>query len=141
MSKPPTRRVNSDGCIVTIDGVETHPHEGEWVEVVGLLTLTEQKVFWNFNRLSGQLAALVGAKDGLEKQSDVLDAGYEAACMVLGHRIVAWNWTDDWGKPLAAPDGTMGPILGLHAEEIYYLRDVAQDRVTAAPVKKARVRR
>jgi hypothetical protein len=125
MSKPPTRPVPSDDYVLTVDGVEYHPHEGEQVEFIGSTTVGEMQAFNRFRRLSVSIDAVKGEADEAQKINELMDPAFEQLCELLARRLVRWSWTDDAGRPLPQPDAPE-VLKALCAEEVYYLLIAAQ---------------
>ena len=118
MGKIPSRRVPSDDCLVHVgrrvedgqivdEGEAYNVHEGEWVEVVPVVTMRQ---YIEINHLSKSLTAQ--DIDGMERSMDAL-------CKAIAQRVVAWNWTDNEG--VALPPPTEGVIRELTEDELVYL--------------------
>ena len=121
MAKPIARRIPSDDCTKTVDGTEYAVHEGERVELVGGLTIAELRARQHLLELSPKVAALQGEDNAAQETIRLLEESYTKVLDSLARRLVAWNWTDDRGEPLPAPDGTSTPLEGLSPEELLYL--------------------
>ncbi len=124
--KPPTRRVPSDDCEVTIDGEDYTPHVGEWIEVIPRLSVGEVRLFRSLNALQPKLAAIEG-DDGADASGIALmDDSFQEVLAVLRHRVLAWNWTDDADEPYPQPRDAPDVFEQLRIEEIYYLTAAMQ---------------
>jgi len=129
MAKPQPIRIPSDNCIVTIDGVEYRPHENEWVEVLPGLKVGHQKLIAEMNALRAEFETLEDDAEqddesGLaaRRRINELAAQYNDKMIdFLRQRLVAWNWTDELGRPLPELDGTERPFELLSAEELGWL--------------------
>lgn len=119
--KPPARTVPSDDCVVTVDGVEYHPHEGEWVKVVPGYSVGDLQLQREMQSLAMKLDAASGEADEAQKKIALVDDSYESAIGVLSHRLRAWNWTSDDGEALPQPAGNPAAFQHLRVEEVMYL--------------------
>jgi len=126
MAKPGAKRVLSDDCLVTIDETEYAIHEGEWVDVLVFTTIAETRAFQEFRRISVELEALADDDDAVAERMTLINEHYDILCDGLAKRLVGWNWSDMSGKPLPAPDGTVGPLNNLTSGELYYLLSVTR---------------
>lgn len=120
MAKPPIRRDCSD-FVVTVDGQEFHPHEGEWVEMSRSMTVKELRAFHRFQQFVTDMQASEGDSDQNERMMRALDEDFETLTAGLATRIRGWNWTDNFGEPLPQPDGDPETFANLTAEELFYL--------------------
>jgi hypothetical protein len=99
-------------------------HEGEWVEVIPVRSMTEYL----------SLAELVTAdtitdsegKADDKGQAVVLAGSLKALSETLAQRVVSWNWTDIMGIPLDKPYGRPDLIRSLATEELVWLIGAAQ---------------
>lgn len=126
MAKPLPRRVPSDDCAVDLDGDTYYPHEGEWVEIVGVPSVAELQAFTALAALGQDLAVAEGEPDEAGQAAAAIDRHFTAVCAALAERIVAWNWTDMRGRELPSPDGNPAVFASLSTEELYYLTRVAR---------------
>jgi hypothetical protein len=110
-NKPPVRRVACDSYEVTIGGVTYYPHEGEWAEFRGGPS-------WQFLRDSAALASVRGSAVKDTDQTDLI-ATIDRLMEFLASRLVAWNWTDDSGKPLPPP--SVDVLQRIDQDEAQYL--------------------
>lgn len=133
MGKPQPVRVPSDECVVEIGGIEYHPHEGEWVELVPGLRAADHILNIELSTVRSDLKAVEGdsGRDAIVRQNALLRRYYEGAGELLARRVRAWSWTDDGGQPLPQPDGTAGPFLALRPDELGYLIAVAREATPA----------
>lgn len=97
-------RVIEDGAIKEA-GNAVSMHEGEWVEIIPVMTLREML---SLQRLQKSIAA--------NESKD-----FTALCVELSKRVVAWNWTDNASDPLPEPYGKPEVIEGLYVDEIVWL--------------------
>lgn len=171
--KRPVIRIPSDDCVV--EG--RHPHRGEWVELVGKMSVTELRQSWNGSSVAKQVEALrddetiarreieaLKADETLDRKVRdakleraerdleraiaerirVVDESFGAMAAAVARRVVAWNWTDDrgrpivpWnaedeeGKPYAVLDGRPETIELVELEELTYLRDLLSGEAPA----------
>jgi hypothetical protein len=171
--KRPVVRVPSDDCIV--EG--RHPHRGEWVELVGKMSVTELRQSWNGASVAKQVEALkddevlarreieaLKADDTMDRkirdarlaraEKDlersiaervrVVDESFASMAAAVARRVVAWNWTDDRGRPLvpwnaedeegrpyANLDGRPETVELVELEELTYLRDLLSGEAPA----------
>ena len=119
MAKPPTRQVPSDDCIVDIDGVEYHLHEGEWVKVVSSFAVGSLRIMRRMTELQSQMDAL--EDDEQIRKVILMDDTVGELVDVLQRRIVEWNWTDDLDNPLPQPFHNPAAFQSLRLEELMYL--------------------
>ena len=119
MAKPPTRQVPSDDCAIEVDGVEYHPHEGEWVRVVSRFSVDDLRLMRRFSEFQSQMDAIEG--DEALKQVILMDDSFSDVLEVLQHRLMEWNWTDDSGEPLSQPHENPTVLRSLRIEELMYL--------------------
>tara|TARA_Y100000310_G_C20464898_1_gene707136 strand:+ start:454 stop:924 length:471 start_codon:yes stop_codon:yes gene_type:complete len=116
--KIPTIKVLSDECAINVgqvieDGEITEPgiphyvHEGEWVEVLPVMSVRE---VMSISRLQ------TSASD-----SSKLGENLTSLCNELSHRIIAWNWTDIMGEPMEQPYNRADVLEGLSSEELMWL--------------------
>ena len=117
MSKPLAKRVPSDDCIVTVDGVDYALHEGEWVDVVPAFSTGDLRFMRKIVNLRTEVDAAEKPEDGIVLTADT----YEELIDILSRRLVAWNWTDDQGQALPQPNGNPVAFATLRLEELLYL--------------------
>ena len=120
--KIPPKRVPSDDCavyvgrkvstkgIITTKGEPYYVHEGEWVEVVPVITIQDSIVL---DRL------LRAAREGDETQAE---SNLLSLCDLIAEKVLAWNWTDLSGKKMPKPHGNPEVIKLLTADELAYLQ-------------------
>lgn len=119
--KPPPRIVPSDDCVVTVDGVEYHPHEGESVSIAPGYSVGDLQLQHELQALRVKLDAIAGDDDEGARQVAILDNSYTSAIEVLSARLLGWTWTDDAGDPLPQPHKAPSAFSRLRLDEIYYL--------------------
>lgn len=133
MSKPVPKRIPSDDCVITVDGISYYPHADEWVEIFPIQSVREIRLVASMARLGIDVQS---AQDDLVNSGDnndttnvtaqarlaaLADAQLSALCEILAERVIAWNWTDLRGLPYAQPDGTAAQIEQLTADELAWL--------------------
>ena len=106
-SLPPPRRVEGVTFVQTVDSVEYHPHEGEWVDF-------RRGFSWGYMMAQ---QGLVAAKDNTGKRI----AAWTDVVKSLAENIVAWSLTDDEGKALPQPYHNPGAFALLTNEELLWL--------------------
>ena len=131
--KIPTTKVNSDECSINIgqvveDGEITNPgtpyfvHQGEWVEILPVITVAE---VMNISRLQNAATDTVG-----------LDQNLSSLCKELSKRIIAWNWTDLMGEKMEQPYNRPDVLERLASEELMWLMSAASSQESADERKK-----
>ena len=108
-SKPPSnapRRVVADDLAVNYNGEVYYPHAGEWVEFKGRPS--------------------VGLYLRFMEMADASSKGIQE----LTPHVLAWDWTDDDGKPYPPP--SVEVISGLPPEELKWLLTHASSDATPA---------
>ena len=131
--KIPTQKVLSDDCAINIgqvveDGEITSPgtpyyvHEGEWVEVMPVMTVKEVMQISKLQNASGD--------------SSNLGDNLTALCSELSRRVVAWNWTDLMGEELEQPYNRPDVLEGLSSEELMWLMSATNGGESADARKK-----
>ena len=131
--KIPATKVLSDECFIStgqviedgeiIDaGIPYYVHQGEWVEVMPVLTVKEVM----------QLSRLQNGSNNPEALGDNLTA----LCVELSHRLVAWNWTDLMGEPMEQPFNRPDVLEGLSSDELMWLVSATSGSETADARKK-----
>ena len=121
--KPPARRVPSDDCVLTVEGVDYALHEGEWVEVRPGLTPHVLNAMRAIQELAPKLAALEGDEQA-QRTVALMDDSLGDMRLVLADLVTGWSWTDDSGSPLPQPSAE--GLAGLRIEELLYLMQVVQ---------------
>ena len=137
-TKIPAVRVPSDSCTIEYDGEEVQVHVGEWVDVLPVMSVADIHSSKKLQQLQVLLDAAEGEEDEIAQQVDILDQQYAAVLDRLARRVVGWNWTDLYGKPLPMPDGTAAPFETLSPEETGWLlaainRDTDDERKNGTP--------
>lgn len=123
MSKPPPRTITCEDYTVTQDGVEYHPHEGEFVRFVGRPSPKDVETFWAFDELADKsdeperpaddaadeekLAYLAAHVLWRKQRNEELDASMRIICAVLAQHIVGWNLTNDQSQPIVPFNATV----------------------------------
>lgn len=130
MSKPASKHVPSDDCAVLSEGQVYYPHEGEWVELIPMLSAGELRILNRLSRVVVELQAVTGEPGEGQKKLAILDDHLEPLTEYLASRVIAWNWTDAASRPLPQPDGTPGPLRRLSAEELVWLVNAGQETKT-----------
>ena len=118
MSKIPTRKVNSDSCVIHVgrvienekvvdEGKSYNVHKGEWVKVIPLLSV-RQWIAWN------KIMSNISEPEKLEEALD-------AICQGFSEKVTDWNWTDNEGNPLPKPYHNPDVFKELTEEELVWL--------------------
>ena len=138
-TKPKPRRVPSDDFSVEIGGETFYPHRGESIWVIGSPTIGELKATWSFNRISvmlddiapdppaeGESPEAIGKRIRQSRSAAVklVEDHYDDLLHWIAPRLADWDWTDNDGNPMPPPARTPGPLLGLTADELFYIRSV-----------------
>ena len=116
--KIPTQKVLSDACAINVgqvveDGEITSPgtpyyvHEGEWVEVMPVMTVREVMHLSRLQNIAGE--------------SGTLGQSLTDLCKELSRRIIKWNWTNLMGEKLEQPYNRPDVLEGLSSEELLWL--------------------
>ena len=116
--KIPTQKVLSDACAINVgqvveDGEITSPgtpyyvHEGEWVEVMPVMTVRE---VMNLSRLQNNSG-----------EGSTLGQSLTDLCQELSRRVIKWNWTNLMGEKLEQPYNRPDVLEGLSSEELLWL--------------------
>lgn len=124
MAKIPAKRVPSDDFTVTVEGVEYHPHEGEWVEIRPTMSVKSMK------RIN-QLMAMQYAADSIDGDEDeknirmieLMTGYFDDITEAIETRVIGWNWTDNDGEPMPQPSAP-GWIDVISIDEMMYLLGV-----------------
>ena len=120
--KIPTKMVMSDECAINVgqvveDGEITNPgipyyvHEGECVEMLPVITVSEVMQISRLQNAGGDTSAL---GDSLAE-----------LCKELSKRIVSWDWTNLMGEPMEQPYNRPDVLEGLSSEELMWLMTAA----------------
>ena len=131
--KIPAVKVKSDECSISIgqvveDGEITNPgtpyfvHQGEWVEILPVITVAE---VMNISRLQN------AASD-----TTSLDQNLSDLCKELSKRVIAWNWTDLMGEKMEQPYNRPDILERLASEELMWLMSAASSQESADERKK-----
>jgi hypothetical protein len=116
--KIPTQKVLSDACAINVgqvveDGEITSPgtpyyvHEGEWVEVMPVMTVRE---VMNLSRLQNNSG-----------EGSTLGQSLTDLCQELSRRVIKWNWTNLMGEKMEQPYNRPDVLEGLSSEELLWL--------------------
>tara|TARA_R100000808_G_scaffold8821_1_gene24701 strand:+ start:904 stop:1374 length:471 start_codon:yes stop_codon:yes gene_type:complete len=116
--KIPAQKVMSDDCSISVGqvvedgeivnaGTPHFIHQGEWVEVLPVMTVKE---VMQISRLQN-----AGA-DGSQLGENLTDL-----CRELSRRVISWNWTDLMGEPMEQPYNRPDVLEGLSSEELMWL--------------------
>ena len=120
--KIPTKMVMSDDCAINIGQVITdgeiteagtpyYVHEGECVELLPVITVSEVMHISKLQNLTDDPSAL-GTNLG-------------ELCKELSKRIVSWDWTNLMGEPMEQPYNRPDVLEGLSSEELMWLMTAA----------------
>lgn len=126
MAKPKPTRVDSSDCRVEMFGDPYCPHEGEWVEMVRGLATGALEHLDALSQLQTQGLTLQDEEGGNVRMAQMMKQTAVVMWDLLKDRLIAWNWTDDRGRPLPQPDGTVEPLKLLNFEELLWLFGVLQ---------------
>lgn len=97
MAKVPPRTISSDDLVVTVDGVEYRPHEGESITVRG-------QASWQLLADTTQMFGLYKRIGDLDPTEQRLAAeSSDRLFAELARLIISWTWTDDDGEPMPDP--------------------------------------
>ena len=116
--KIPASRIKSDECAINIGqviedgevinaGVPHYIHQGEWVDILPVMTVKEVV---NLSRLQ-----VSGSDPG------VLGQNFTELCRELSRRIIGWNWTDLMGNDLEQPYDRPDVLEQLSSDELLWL--------------------
>lgn len=131
--KIPAQKVPSDGCFISIGqviengeivdvGTPYFIHEGEWIEVIPVVTVKE---VMQLSRLQN------GSNDPL-----ALGDSLTQLCREISRRVMAWNWTDLMGEPLEQPFNRPEVLEELSSEELMWLVNATNGGESANERKK-----
>jgi len=109
MPKIPGRRINSDDCLITVDGQQHAVHKGEWVEVLAIKSIAQH------------LAALELQRYAAGGDTKAMAQALESLCQELSNRVLDWNWTDLDSQPLPRPYRQPAIIKSLSEDELLWL--------------------
>ena len=126
MAKPKPTQVPSDDCVV-LDGDERlNPHEGEWVLAYCGYRAGDARMMRGLQELKAKMAAIEGDDDAGQQQMILTSDAFGEVIIALQDRIVAWNWTDDRGRPYPQPEEDPNVFHRLRIDEAIYLGMVVQ---------------
>ena len=103
----PPRRVEGTTFVQTVDGVEYHPHEDEWVDF-------RRGFSWGYMMAQ---QGLVAARDDTGKRI----AAWTDVVKSLADNIIAWSLTDAEGEALPQPYHNPEAFRQLTNEELLWL--------------------
>ena len=120
--KIPPKKIDSSDCVVHVgqhiqDGKVVNKgepykvHEGEYIEIIPIITMGESIALLNVANLTDD--------------SKNADKSFEAICVSLSNKIVDWNWTDMTGELLDKPYKNPEVFKNLNTEELMYLVTVS----------------
>ena len=135
--KIPASRIKSDECAINIGqvvedgevinaGVPHYIHQGEWVDILPVMTVKEVV---NLSRLQ-----VSGSDPG------VLGQNFTELCRELSRRIIGWNWTDMMGESMEQPYNRPDVLEGLSSEELMWLMSATSGGDSADARKKDSVK-
>ena len=130
MAKPQPIEIGSDDCVVTINGEACTPHEGESVWIIPGLSVGAINALTTLTQTGVAMEAAKGEPDEGARVTALMDGALQGLARGLAPRIVRWNWTDWLGNPMPQPDGTVGPLLALETEELYWLLSAVKGETT-----------
>ena len=131
--KIPAIKVLSDECSISIgqvieDGEITQPgtpyfvHQGEWVEILPVVTVAE---VMNISRLQNAAADTAN-----------LDQNLSTLCRELSKRVISWNWTNLMGEKMEQPYDRPDVLERLASEELMWLMSAASGQESPDERKK-----
>jgi len=131
-SKIPLVTIPSDDCAVmvgqVIDGDQIiHPgephyvHQGEWIQVIPVITVAEIIT----------IGKLQSVRDQGDDMAAFMAQHFYDLCREIADRIVSWNWTNLMSEPLPEPYKRPDVIANLSNDEMLYLLNAA----TAMPAE------
>ena len=123
--KIPTQKVLSDACAINVgqvveDGEITSPgvpyyvHEGEWVEVMPVMTVRE---VMNLSRLQNNSG-----------EGSTLGQSLTDLCQELSRRVIKWNWTNLMGEKMEQPYNRPDILENLSADELLWLVNATSEQ-------------
>ena len=113
------RKWNPDWSIKE-DGEPVRPHQGEWVKVIPVSSVS------NFLSI-GDMMREAGKTDMNNPQViTAITPAFQQLCDQLSKRIVEWNWTDWDGEPLEQPHRRPDVIAQLSEDEVLWLVTAVQ---------------
>jgi hypothetical protein len=132
--KIPTVKVKSDECAINVGqviedgeivvtGTPYYVHEGEWVEILPVITVREVM----------QISKLQGASNG---DTSALGDNLTELCKELSRRVIAWNWTGLTGETLEQPFNRPDVLESLSSEELMWLMSATSQQESADARKK-----
>jgi hypothetical protein len=135
MAKPTYIRVPSDDCEVPVGDQVFNVHEGEWVDVLPIRLVGDNRFFVTVNRLQVELEAVKGDEDESQRVSEIMARHFDRVVGFIRPRIGAWSWTDMDGKPLPQPAEDPDVFERISSDELLYLTRVVQTGRPAAAVE------
>ena len=125
-TKPPGLKVMGDAFVVVEDGVEYHPHAGEWVQYRGQPSIAD-------------IIRMAYLDEARAKQAETgadIEALYAAVLEETLVSVIAWTWTDDQGERYPSPP-TADVLRRLTLAELTYLLGRGRVAETEEAVKNA----
>ena len=107
-SKVPNRTVPSDGFVLTLDGIDYRPHQGETVTFRGRQSIGDALLAFKLQDIAGE--------SDTAKIAETLESFIDA----LSQRVVAWTWTNDEGEAYPSPP-SKEDLRSLSFEELGWL--------------------
>lgn len=118
-SKIPLKRLDSSDCViyvgrkesgeaVAVEGTPYRVHEGEWVDIMPVVSVGQYMDY----------LTLLQSQTGEETNAQ---AAFDGLVKTLTQRVMAWNWTDLYGEPLAQPHNNPDVFGQLTTYEIRWL--------------------
>ena len=135
MAKPSFTRVPSDDCEVPVGDQVYNVHEGEWVEVLPIRLVGDNRFFVTVNRLQVELQAVQGDDDESARVSEIMARHFDRVVEFIRPRIGAWSWTDLESRPLPQPHDDPDVFTRISSEELLYLTRIVQTGRPAAAVE------
>jgi hypothetical protein len=118
--RPSLRQIASGDCKVTDGGESYWPHQGEWIAVQPLTTLSDIGELTEIGIVQDELLAIQGDEGVADKRKQLTERQFEAVLNRLTRLITDWNWTHAvTGILLPKPD--KATIRALSVDELLYL--------------------
>lgn len=128
--KPLAVRIPTDDFAVEVPGQGSrHTHRGEWVEIWPIIQVWGLDTTTRYTELRDEMNELSESEteDPAESAANNAKAATLMARMtelmreITAYNLVDWSWTDNWGRPMPKPDGTVAPLSKLGYLELSYL--------------------
>lgn len=120
--------IPSDDCEVPVGGETTYPHKGEFIRVIrGRWTIGEVRVAAQLAGKQAEIDALDETSLSYTRDVDAIFGGIvDDLQRIVARRVVAWNWTNAFGQPMALPSEDPDVFNDIAIEELMYVFAVCQ---------------